>query len=165
MPKGSVDYQKGLIYAIYSKLDPTQFYIGSTTNIDERWKQHRYKDYYKCNSILHRKMKEDGRENFYIELYEYFPCNSKRELERKEGEIQRLLKPALNKNIAGRTTVEYSKDYYSLHKNKILENHKNWGSEIVKCECGGNYTKTNKSRHLNSKKHQQYLSLHDKSIQ
>lgn len=131
--KGKVDYQKGLIYAIYSRLDSNLFYIGSTTNLDQRWKNHK-KDMKKetINSLLYQKMNEYGVENFYIELYEYYPCNSKRELERYEGIIQRKLKPTLNKNVAGQTIQEYreenkdkikerKKKYYEQNKDKIRE--------------------------------------------
>jgi len=136
--KGKVDYQKGLIYAIYSRLDSNLFYIGSTTNLDQRWKNHK-KDMKRetKNNLLYQKMNEYGVKNFYIELYEYYPCNSKRELERYEGIIQRKLKPTLNKNVAGQTRQEYreqnkdkilehNKIYYEQNKDKIKEQHKKY---------------------------------------
>ncbi len=51
-------------------------------------------------------MKELGIDNFYIELYELFPCNSKNELEQREGEIIRLI-GTLNEKVAGRDKKQY----------------------------------------------------------
>ena len=59
--------------------------------------------------------------NWYIELYELYPCNSKMELERKEGEIQRQI-ATINKRVAGRTIKEYCFD----NKDKISENKKEY---------------------------------------
>ena len=53
--------------------------------------------------------------NWYIELYENYPCNSKEELLKKEGEVIRLI-GSLNSRIAGRTEKEYKKD--NAEKNK-----------------------------------------------
>jgi len=44
----------------------------------------------------------------YIELLELFPCNSKMELEKREGELMRLhLSKIVNKHIEGRTKAEH----------------------------------------------------------
>ncbi len=47
--------------------------------------------------------------DFYIELYEKYPCNDKAELCKREGEIIRQI-GTLNKCIAGRTKKEYIQD-------------------------------------------------------
>ncbi|NBO22764.1 hypothetical protein EBU94_05420 [bacterium] len=48
---------------------------------------------------------------------------------------------------------EYDRKYYQLNKDKINE------KRNVKfyCDCGGQYTKTNKSVHIKTKKHQNYF--------
>ena len=48
----------------------------------------------------------DDWDNWYIELFENFPCNSKEELNKREGEIIREI-GTVNKTIAGRTHKEY----------------------------------------------------------
>jgi hypothetical protein len=53
----------------------------------------------------------------YIELHELYPCNSKTELERREGQVIREKNDAINRNIAGRTDNEY----YNDNKDKIKE--------------------------------------------
>jgi group I intron endonuclease len=101
MTKGQVDYSKGLIYGIYCRTNE-DFYIGSTTNLEQRWSthkamtKHRNRDYFKTKNKLYEVMEKNGIENYYIELIEYYPCNTKRELERREGELQRERKPTLN---------------------------------------------------------------------
>tara|TARA_R110000868_G_scaffold141644_2_gene358322 strand:+ start:1087 stop:1551 length:465 start_codon:yes stop_codon:yes gene_type:complete len=47
-------------------------------------------------------------DDHYIELIESYPCNTKAELERREGQLQRENKDNIvNKNIAGRTVAEH----------------------------------------------------------
>ena len=48
-------------------------------------------------------------DDHYIELLELFPCGSKAELERKEGEYIRCM-PCVNKVVAGRTIKEWIED-------------------------------------------------------
>ncbi len=48
-----------------------------------------------------------GKEHFYIELLEEYPCENSIQLQKREGELIRELKPALNQIIAGRTIEEY----------------------------------------------------------
>tara|TARA_R110000823_G_C15701201_1_gene476481 strand:+ start:184 stop:606 length:423 start_codon:yes stop_codon:yes gene_type:complete len=66
-------------------------------------------------------------DNVKIELIELYPCNSKDELNKREGELIRSM-DCVNKNIAGRTYKEYyveNKEYYKKynedHKEKIKE--------------------------------------------
>ncbi|MEG7772332.1 hypothetical protein U2088_15460, partial [Listeria monocytogenes] len=46
----------------------------------------------------------------YIELVELFPCGSKIELQKREGEIIRQTEKCVNKRIDGRTRAEYNQD-------------------------------------------------------
>jgi group I intron endonuclease len=95
--RGQVDYSKGLIYGIYCK-NNNDLYIGSTTNMTKRWWSHKscIKNKYENHTKLYKTMAENGIENYYIELIENYPCNSKKELERREGQIQREKQPNLN---------------------------------------------------------------------
>jgi hypothetical protein len=67
----------------------------------------------------------------YIELIENYPCNSKEELERREGELIREM-DCVNKVVVGRTKKEYReenkeviaekrKEYREANKEKIKE--------------------------------------------
>jgi hypothetical protein len=61
--------------------------------------------------------------NCRIELIELFPCNSKDELTKKEGEYIRVLN-CVNRCIAGRTSEEWHKQYYEQNKDIISEKKK-----------------------------------------
>jgi len=125
------DYQKGKIYKLYSNESPDEIYIGSTTQSLCRRKQG-HKDKKNCNSkILFEKY-----EQVIIELIEYFPCNTREELNKKEGEYIRMT-DCINKEIAGRTKKEWreenldiikekNKVYREQNKDKIKEKNKKY---------------------------------------
>ena len=206
------DYQKGKIYKLWSP-QGNEIYIGSTTNpLSKRLGQHKPDG--KCRSRYLFENYDDVR----IELIELYPCDSKIELNKKEGEHIRN-NECLNRCIAGRTKKECSKEYYENNKdykkecnkkwrenNKehILEKRKEWyennkeqkkeyyenNAEQIKeyqkeyreknavkikeyneknkekltekfdCECGGKYIFKNKSRHLKTKKHLDFMNSH-----
>ena len=114
-------YKNGKIYTIRHKNDDSLIYVGSTIQpLFKRWYEHKsnvnnetHKSY---NMLLYHKIRETNIEDFHIELYENFPCNSKEEWNKREGEIIREI-GTLNKQIAGRTPKEYVED----NKDKITK--------------------------------------------
>jgi hypothetical protein len=118
-----LDYQQGKIYTIRCRTDNTLIYVGSTTQqLCKRFYQHKiYSNRNKCKHLLFYKSVNDNWDNWYIELYELYPCSCKEELERKEGEIIRLI-GNLNMKIAGRTHNEYRQD----HLVELKEKRKEW---------------------------------------
>jgi hypothetical protein len=136
------DYQNGMIYTIRCKTDPTLIYVGSTTNsLTKRFYNHK-QDSNRRSSKVNKTMSEMGFDSFYIELYEMYPCNSKIELEKREGEVIREI-GTLNEKIAGRDRFEYYKDnldkykenhklYYEENKDKIREHQNQYASEHKK---------------------------------
>jgi hypothetical protein len=87
------------------------------------------------NVLLYREVNNDWTD-WYIELYENYPCNSKNELCKREGEIIRLIGTS-NKYIAGRNNNEYrienadkikeaSKQYRIENADKINEKSKQY---------------------------------------
>ncbi len=122
-----MDYSKAKVYTVRNRSDDSLIYVGSTIqSLSQRFAKHR-EDCRKgiTNCMLHQKMRETDLNDWYIELYEAFPCNSKEELLKKEGEIIRLIS-TLNKNIAGRSVQEYKREYYATHKDKKLEYQKQY---------------------------------------
>ena len=129
------DYSLGKIYMIYPKVDGADegdVYYGSTTvTLARRMAKHRDKD---CRSkILFDKY---GIENCFIELVQEYPCETKDELTKKEGEYIRANK-CVNKVIPGRTQKEYrvdnldklkenQKQHYIENRDKLLENQKQY---------------------------------------
>ena len=55
-------------------------------------------------------MTDKGRNNYYIELIEDYPCENTYQLRKREGELFRELKPPLNINIPSRTNKEYRQE-------------------------------------------------------
>ena len=102
------NYQDGQIYTIRCRTDNTLIYVGSTTmTLSRRMVAHR------CSSkTSNRKIYQSINGNWddwYIELYEVFPCKNKQELNKREGEIIREI-GTLNYEIAGRTDKEWRLD-------------------------------------------------------
>ena len=93
---------------------------------------------------LYQEMLNVGIENFYIELIELCPCNTKEELNKKEGEYIRQM-GTLNYQVSGRTRQEYreenrekervrSKGYYYKNREKELERVKEYRENNVEKE-------------------------------
>jgi hypothetical protein len=97
------DYENGKIYTVRCLTDKSLIYVGSTTQpLHKRMNEHRSRK----TATLGLVMYDKGIENFYIELYELFPCNSRQELEKREGEVIREI-GTINLFVAGRTHQEY----------------------------------------------------------
>lgn len=122
------DYSKAKIYKITSP-NCIEIYIGSTIQtLKRRFNGHKADS--KRNNNTSKIVIDSG--DAVIELIELFACDSKGELERREGEIQKATLNCCNYNIAGRTNKEYYIDnvdkvkekqtkYYQLNIDKIKE--------------------------------------------
>ena len=111
------DYSRGKIYTIRSKIDPALIYVGSTIQpLAKRWGCHKATSLTKMNRLLYKTINGEW-DNFYIELHELSPCNSKEELCKREGQIIREI-ATLNGRIAGRTKKDWlddNKEYYKIY--------------------------------------------------
>ena len=120
-------YDKGKIYKIVSP-DFKKCYIGSTTEtLSKRMERHRkyYKTYLETGKVDTRSCRlfdEYGIENCKILLIQYYPCERKEELLRKEGEYIQATE-CVNKNVAGRTHKEYKDTYKEYFQQKQRENY------------------------------------------
>jgi len=113
-------YKRGKIYTIRCRYDNNLIYVGSTIQpLSKRIGLHRTSK----NCSLFQYVDGDW-DNWYIELYEEYPCNNKYCLEKREGEVIRLI-GNINKCIAGRT----DKEYYNDNKEKLLEYQKEYNEE------------------------------------
>tara|TARA_R100000951_G_scaffold111389_1_gene110351 strand:+ start:1021 stop:1482 length:462 start_codon:yes stop_codon:yes gene_type:complete len=138
------DYQNGKIYKLWSPQgEENEIYIGSTTDKLYKRKSH-HKNHPRCSSKTLFEKYDDIR----IEVIEEYPCNSKAELEKKEGEYIRTNK-CLNKVIPGRTQKEYVEE----HKEEIDEYKKLWSEKIVTCVCGCKLQQSHLNRHQKNNKH------------
>ena len=174
-----VDYSKGQIYKVCDDAF-TACYIGSTvTPLCKRFQSHkkhytRYKDG-KCRyTTIFDMFDIFGVSNCKIYWLEDFPCNSKKELQAREGHYIKN-NECVNKRIEGRTW----KEYYADKKEQLLQYKKDRrknNPELMReqyerryektkaqqampfeCCCGVQIRVDNVRRHLKSNKHQQYL--------
>lgn len=157
------DYSKGKIYTIRCLTDDTLIYVGGTIqSLCERRASHKRdsKNEKTKNRLLYSKINGDWT-NWYIELYELYPCNSKEELGRREGELIRDM-GTLNNRIAGRTRREHYEDNIERIKQYSKNHYKNNADK--KKEYSKNYYQNNKdkskayNREYKQRKGQQKLS-------
>jgi len=85
-------YKNGKIYLIKFKNKDRHIYIGSTIkNLNNRFSNHKSSHLFKRNSTSITKYIKDKYNNdwskCYIELLMNYPCNNRKELEKKEFEI------------------------------------------------------------------------------
>jgi hypothetical protein len=99
------DYQKGKVYTIRNYNDNSLIYVGSTCNtLYQRFNNHKQTSKKRDKIPLYQKV--ENWEDWYIELYESYPCNNKDELTRREGQVIREI-ATLNRVIPHRTVKEY----------------------------------------------------------
>ncbi len=104
------DYSKGKIYKLVAD-ETDKVYVGSTTQtLSARMRGHR-KDTKHEKVTSHELLKYPS---CRIELLEEYPCESRKELNIKEGEWIRRL-PCVNRCVAGRTRAESSRACYDSH--------------------------------------------------
>jgi hypothetical protein len=118
-----VNYQDGKIYCIRSH-QTDDIYIGSTTQpLSVRMAGHRrhYKHWKEGKMHYVTSFQLLEYDDCYIELIEEYPCDSKMELERREGQLIREM-DCVNKCIVGRTQKEYAEE----HKERRLQQSKEW---------------------------------------
>ena len=148
-------YNYGKIYKVWDNAF-TKCYIGSTTEtLSQRMARHRVsyniwkrgsdKGYYKVFDLFD----EFGVENCKIEWVEDYSCNSKKELEAREGKFQRE-EQCINKRVAGRS----SKEYYDDNREQILERKREYYQENKEdiLQKTKDYTDNNKDKVLERKK-------------
>jgi len=119
------DYQNGLIYLIYVG---EQKYVGSTCNFESRKSQHKHSLDNPNNKGSNRKVYKAIRENgneWHMELYKQFPCNSEKELHLEEERIRKELGAELNERCCGtgietQDNEQYQKQYREQNKDKFV---------------------------------------------
>jgi hypothetical protein len=182
MPKKEMDYSKTIIYKIVcNDLNITECYVGHTTNFIKR----KWKHQYSCNTETHNAYNlkiyqfiraNGGWDNWSMIEIEKYPCNDINEATARERHWYEQLNSKLNTCCPGRTKKEYCetnkeqiKEYYETNKEQLLEKAKQYREtnkeqinekqkQKFDCECGGRYILCHKLRHLNSKKHKDYLN-------
>lgn len=166
-------YNNGKIYGLY--YEDKLIYIGSTIlTMTARMRSHfkSIKSLKKGTSKLYIFLRENDLSKLTNELIEEYPCNSKKELLRREGEHQRKYTGLLNKEIAGRTKKEWRDENREINnsKNRIkyyeqIEYNKQRKKEyyskkrdlLITCECGKVIREVSKGKHIKSLKHKKII--------
>jgi|APGre2960657423_1045063.scaffolds.fasta_scaffold202620_2 hypothetical protein len=120
-------YSKGKIYTIRCRTDDSLVFVGSTSQqyICKRFASHKNNCKIGRSGSLYKHITDNDWSDWYIELHENYPCNSRDELCRREGEVIREI-GTINKNIAGRTQNESSRNWQANNRDKHLKSCKNW---------------------------------------
>lgn len=182
MPRNPINYTKTIMYKLCCKdITITDIYIGHTTDFKSRKNNHKSSCNNESEKIYQFIRENGGWYNWDMIMIENYSCNSKIEATKRERELIEELKATLNCNIPSRTKQEWNE----INKDKIKEkniNYKLLNKDIIKekdiiyrqlnkdkikerqsqkfnCECGGHYNYTHKIRHLQTKKHQEYLKV------
>ena len=160
-------YTRGQIYTIRSHLTDA-VYVGSTIQpLCKRFSEHKrhYRMYKEGNMgyITSFDIFDIDLEGAFIELYEIYPCESKAELNRREGQVIRGM-DCVNKRVAGRTKAEWYQQNKQIHLDRVKEYQKNNKHKISyrknkkhECSCGGRYTHANTIVHSKTIKHRMFL--------
>jgi len=129
MPRKAVDYSNCCIYKIEHIDDDSLVYVGNTTNFHNRKNEHKNRSKnengFNFNCKLYQMMRENGGwDAFKMIEVEKYPCNDKREAEKRENEIMKDLKANMNTKRSYVTKEEEKKDsheYYIKNKEMIIE--------------------------------------------
>jgi len=152
------DYKNGKIYQVVCNITG-ETYVGSTVrSLEDRLMEHEKP----TNPCCSKQIIE--RSDYYIELLETYPCESKCQLDRKEGEYQLSTTKCINKVIAGRTEAEWGKEYRKNNKEYLVNKGKLYyqdNIEMIKqkriikitCKCGMKISTPNIAKHRRSKNH------------
>lgn len=161
MPRTPIDYQNNLNYKIEHIDKPSLVYVGHTTNWNNRKNQHKgncinpnRKEY---NLKLYRMIRENGGwEMFRMIEVEKYPCNDKREAEKRETEVMRELQSNMNTYrsfVTDEEKKEYSSEYMKGYWSGYLEANRPKINETQQCECSCIVFRRNINRHQRTKKH------------
>ena len=161
-------YENGKIYSIRSH-QTDKYYIGSTClELCKRLYCHRqtYKMHLNDKYAYMSSYEILKYDDHYIEVIEDYPCKTKRELEKREGELQRQYKnDIVNNNYAHSTPEQFSekqKQYYNENKEKKLEYQKQYdeANKEKRLEQAKQYYEENKE-----KKKQYYEANKEKRLE
>ena len=171
MPRIEIDWSKTIIYKLVcNDVNIKDCYVGATTNFNKRKAQHKSK----CNNENDRKysinvyqfIRNNGNWNNWsmIMIEEYKICKNQLESNARERYWIELLEAKLNSQIPTRTMKEYNtinkeknKIYYQNNKERYKIKYEEQNKKKYTCECGSICSVGNKSHHIKTQKHLNYL--------
>jgi hypothetical protein len=127
MPKKPIDYSNCCIYKIEHIENESLIYVGHTTNFKQRKAEHKNT----CNNEKHTRFNlklytmirlNGGWEMFVMIEVEKYPCNDKREADKRENELMKELKASMNKISSFRTNEERLENDRQRERQRYKEN-------------------------------------------
>lgn len=182
MPRKAIDYSNTAIYKLVcNDVDITDIYVGHTTNFVKRKANHRSAYFIPSsnnyNCYVYQYMRAHGGfHNWSMIEIEKYPCDNKNEACSRERYWLEKLHATLNKEVPGRTKLEYEQQYRENNKEDIAERHKQYRernkdkihtkqNEKFECKCGSRYTSANRSMHFKTKHHLNYICGQNKEYE
>ena len=125
MPRLPINYMNTIIYRLVCKdINITDIYVGHTTKFLNRRYEHKYnctnQKSKKYNCPVYQFIRNQGNWNNWemIEIEKY-PCNDKREAEKRERYLLEHYKATLNTTTPSRPRAERQKNYYDKYREEI----------------------------------------------
>ena len=185
MPLTNINYDNSCFYKIVcNDLEIQDLYVGHTTDFRRRKNEHKCactnSNHHNHTYRLYDTIRDNGGwENWSMILIQKHKCTDSLEACKKERAYIEELKATLNSSIPSRLPKESNKVSQAKHRESIKKNqqqyeidnhdkillrkqlyraaHPDKFSAKTECECGGCYQKSNKARHLATKRHKVYL--------
>ena len=149
-----MDFSRGKIYLIRNRNNDNLIYVGSTIEkyLSTRFNKHKAQPNCSLCCFINNPENDTTWNDWYIELYEEYPCNSKLQLVKRENEI---IREKANINKIGYRTEEMKKEkdkeYREAHKEEIKQRNKlyveNNREKVLKKKA--EYNEKNKEHKLN----------------
>ena len=157
MDKYDPKYQRGKIYII--SCEDGAIYVGSTIQeLKRRFIKHHTDRSCSLYYYINNNYNGDWTK-CKIQLYENYSSNNKKELEKKEGEIIKLI-GTINMDMPGNN---YNRQEYEKHRKNKKERIE-YGKQIIECDCGSFSRRHHKARHQKSKIHQYLMDKQTSTI-
>ncbi len=155
------NYQLGKIYKIECH-QTGEIYVGSTVQPTLARRLAKHVDSWNCwKKGITRYMTSFQiieRGEYEIILLELYPCNSKDELTQREKYYIKSLK-CINKVIPKRTMQEWRVDNIDkIREKERNRDRKEYNKIKVECTCGSHHRRDNKTKHLHSQKHLNFIN-------
>jgi hypothetical protein len=178
MPRKLINYSNTMMYKIVSNdFNINDCYVGSTTEFTKRKCSHKSNctnaNSKKYNLKVYKFIRDNGDwENWSMILIEMFPCVNHLESLQRERYWCENLNATLNSVVPSRSPKEYNidhkeqnkqyridhKDHYKQYVDKNKDRIRYHKNTVIYCECGCSYTRANKSQHIRSEKHKEYVN-------
>jgi hypothetical protein len=166
MPKIPLNYSTCCIYKIEHIENDNLVYVGHTTNFTKRKCQHKYISKSEKNKVHNFKVYQmisdnGGWDMFRMIEIEKYPCNDKREAEKRECEVMKELKANMNSIMSYTSDEEkkekstlYKKNYYAINKDEVTEKQKMYNKTRIEelKQYKKEYSEINKDKQREQKK-------------